>query len=177
MGWGDEYPYNFAEQDIDITGVPPGKYWVVSTADPEGLVRETNNRNNSAKAAILLTENNVLSITETTSEICRPCGRTGLTTEKRFKIKGRTDPAPGQDQEIDLYFRRQGTDAWKLFGLPDSTRAFTLWDEQDGPIGFDGSWDRYFFAHKPGTWEVMARYAGNQAFTSSSNEITVTVSY
>ena len=175
VGWGDEYQYNFADQDIDITGVPSGDYWVVSKADPERLIDETNNRNNGAKTAIRLTENSVRSITETTSEICRPCGRDELATGRRFKIKGQTGPAPGQNQAIDLYYRRRGTEAWKPFGSPGSADPFTLWNEADGPISSDGSWDRYFFAHKPGTWTVIAYYAGNQAFTSSSSEIKVVV--
>ena len=175
VGWGDEYQYNFADQDIDITGVPSGDYWVVSRADPERLIDETNNRNNGAKTAIRLTENGVRSITENTSEICRPCGRDELATGRRFKIKGQIDPAPGQNQIVDLYYRRKGTEAWKPFGAPGSASPFTYWNEDDGPISSDGSWDRYFFAHEPGTWTVIAYYAGNQAFTSSSSENKVVV--
>ena len=95
VGWGDEYPYNFAEQDIDITGVPPGEYWVVSKADPEGLVRETNNRTTAPRPPSCSPTQRSSASPNTTSAICRPCGRTGLTTDKRFKIKGSTDPVTG----------------------------------------------------------------------------------
>jgi Lysyl oxidase len=179
VGWGDEYPFNFAEQDIDITGVPPGKYWVVSTADPEKLVRETNNRNNGAKAAIRLTETDVYSITDTTASICSPCGTTDLTKDKRYFVEGLTHPSPGPrpatSPTIDLSYKRRGTEGWKPFGAPDSDRAFKLNDENDGPIAFDGSWDRYFFAHKRGDWVVRARYEGNDFFTGSAEKIAVTV--
>ena len=180
VGWGDEYQYNFADQDIDITGVPSGDYWVVSKADPERLIDETNNGNNGAKTAIRLTDTDVYSITETTGSICSPCGTTDLTKDKRYVIEGLTDPSPGPRPEtsptIDLSFKRRGAEGWKPFGTPDSNSAFTLNDENDGPIAFDGSWDRYFFAHRRGSWVVRARYAGNDFFTRSAEKIAVTVS-
>jgi hypothetical protein len=181
VGWGDEYGYNFADQDIDITGVPPGNYWVVSKADPERLIDETNNNNNGAKAAVKLTEDDVLSLTRTTGSICSPCEREDLFSDKRYLFEGSTDPTPSArpgspDPEIVLSFKRPGGGDWKPFGGPDSDRAFTLFDESDGPIEFDGSWHRHFFPHKSGPWVIRARYAGNDRFTGSAEKISVTVS-
>lgn len=46
VGWGDSYPWHFAYQWIDITGLPAGEYYVQSTVDPENQFLETNNGNN-----------------------------------------------------------------------------------------------------------------------------------
>lgn len=46
VGWGDNYPWNFAFQWIDITGLPAGDYYVQSTVDANNLFLETNNGNN-----------------------------------------------------------------------------------------------------------------------------------
>lgn len=62
VGWGDKYPWNLAGQSIDITGVPSGDYWLVSTADPENLIDEgggARETNNTAAAKIRLRGNGV----------------------------------------------------------------------------------------------------------------------
>lgn len=46
VGWGDNYPWHFAFQWIDITGLPGGDYYVQSTVDADNLFLETNNGNN-----------------------------------------------------------------------------------------------------------------------------------
>jgi hypothetical protein len=46
VGWADSYPWNFAWQWIDITGLPRGIYMVRVTADPDNWFLETNDRNN-----------------------------------------------------------------------------------------------------------------------------------
>ena len=62
VGWGDKYTWNLAGQSIDITGVPNGVYWLVSTADPEDLIDEgggAGETNNTAAAKIRLRGNGV----------------------------------------------------------------------------------------------------------------------
>lgn len=49
VGWGDVYGWYLAGQSLEITGLPSGNYWLVSTADPNnrlaegGGATETNN--------------------------------------------------------------------------------------------------------------------------------------
>jgi hypothetical protein len=40
VGWADVYSWNLYGQSLDITGLPSGQYWVVSTADPDNLIDE-----------------------------------------------------------------------------------------------------------------------------------------
>ncbi|HEX2195167.1 MAG TPA: lysyl oxidase family protein [Candidatus Limnocylindria bacterium] len=46
VGWGDRYPWDFAFQWIDITGLPSGRYVVRSTVDISDWYRETNDYDN-----------------------------------------------------------------------------------------------------------------------------------
>jgi hypothetical protein len=46
IGWGDSYPWNFAYQWVDITGIAAGTYTLRSVVDPRGLFLETNESNN-----------------------------------------------------------------------------------------------------------------------------------
>src|SRR5262245_47838177 len=40
VGWADVYAWDIYGQSLDITGVPEGDYWLVSTADPDNLIAE-----------------------------------------------------------------------------------------------------------------------------------------
>lgn len=46
VGWGDNYPWHFAYQWIDITGLADGDYYVQSTVDARNFFVEANNGNN-----------------------------------------------------------------------------------------------------------------------------------
>jgi hypothetical protein len=173
VSWGDEYAYNFPDQDIQINDVAPGRYWVVSEADPGNLILETDDGNNAARTAIRLTDEAVRSITDTRGTVCKPCGRIELYRENRYRFKGTTLPSPGSrpvspTPVIDLSFKRQGTDTWKPFGQPGDSVAFTMMDEGDVFIASEGDWSRWFLPHSEGTWVLRARYAGSDSFTSSS---------
>ena len=52
VGWGDDYPANFAYQWIDITTLPPGDYTVQARADEQNWYVESNETNNCAYARI-----------------------------------------------------------------------------------------------------------------------------
>lgn len=60
VGWSDVYRSTLPDQTIDITGIPNGAYCVVSIADPEDKLRESNESNNSAGTQIKLEPNNVV---------------------------------------------------------------------------------------------------------------------
>lgn len=55
VGWGDLYPWDFARQWIDATGLPSGRYLVCATADPDDYYLELNDVNNSVWTEIRLT--------------------------------------------------------------------------------------------------------------------------
>lgn len=47
VGWGDEYPATLPDQNIDITGLTPGRYRLQVTADTGGQFLESNDTDNS----------------------------------------------------------------------------------------------------------------------------------
>lgn len=47
-GWSDEYPWNFAGQYVDVTGLPRGDYLLCVTADPGRSLRQVTTRNDQA---------------------------------------------------------------------------------------------------------------------------------
>lgn len=53
-GWSDDYPAYLEGQFIDVTQVPPGRYYLVHRANPDRLLRETNYANNVSSEQILL---------------------------------------------------------------------------------------------------------------------------
>jgi len=52
VGWGDDYPANFAYQWIDISTLPPGDYTVQARADEANWYLESNETNNCAWARV-----------------------------------------------------------------------------------------------------------------------------
>jgi hypothetical protein len=53
-GYTDRYPAHFHGQNIDLTGVPAGIYFLVHRANPNGLLRERRYDNNAASVRIRL---------------------------------------------------------------------------------------------------------------------------
>lgn len=47
-GWSDEYPWDFAGQYVDVTGLPRGDYLLCVTADPNKSLRQVTTRNDQA---------------------------------------------------------------------------------------------------------------------------------
>ena len=58
-GWGDTYRASTPGQELDIRGVPDGRYAIRSTADPENRLLETDDTNNSSIVYIQLTGNRI----------------------------------------------------------------------------------------------------------------------
>ena len=54
IGWADEYYYGLPGQALDIAGVKAGRYCLVSTGDPDDLLRESDNSNNARRTRIEL---------------------------------------------------------------------------------------------------------------------------
>jgi dipeptidyl aminopeptidase/acylaminoacyl peptidase len=53
-GYTDLYPAHFHGQNLDVTGVRAGRYWLVHRANPTGRLRELNYENNAAAVLIRL---------------------------------------------------------------------------------------------------------------------------
>jgi len=54
VGWIDVYSKGLAGQNIDITGVPDGEYWLESTVDPNNDVLEGDESNNVTRIKITI---------------------------------------------------------------------------------------------------------------------------
>jgi len=54
VGWTDVYSMYLEGQNIDITDVPPGEYWLESEVDPDNHVQESDETNNAARIKITL---------------------------------------------------------------------------------------------------------------------------
>lgn len=60
VGWGDPYSFDVWGQWIDLSGLPlPGRYCLEATADPRGLLAETDTGNNTTTTLVDLTSNDV----------------------------------------------------------------------------------------------------------------------
>ena len=59
VGWGDKYGYTLDGQSIDLAGIPDGRYWLVSTADFQNRLRETDDSNNWAAVKIQISGSSV----------------------------------------------------------------------------------------------------------------------
>ena len=59
VGWADTYSWRLAGQSLDITNVPNGVYWLVSTADPDSRLLETDDSNNRGAVQVSIKGNKV----------------------------------------------------------------------------------------------------------------------
>jgi hypothetical protein len=81
-GWVDQYHQATEGQSLDITGVPAGDYYLVSTSNPDGNFLETDTTNNTAWVSFRLSRPNSgnPSVTVTGNSPCDSpglCGRQG----------------------------------------------------------------------------------------------------
>ncbi len=54
VGWTDIYSLNLPGQEIDITDVPDGDYWLASEVDPDNKFCELNDDNNVARVRVTI---------------------------------------------------------------------------------------------------------------------------
>ncbi len=89
VGWGDRYPWDFAYQWIDITGLQPGRYVVRSTVDIANWYRETDNYDNCRWARIRIPSSGTrVKVLESGGG----CGRAAITPAKTFPGAVEWDP-------------------------------------------------------------------------------------
>jgi Lysyl oxidase len=54
VGWADTYTYSLPGQQLNVSGLRHGRYCLISTADPDNHLRESNNSNNARRTLIAL---------------------------------------------------------------------------------------------------------------------------
>jgi lysyl oxidase len=59
VGWSDQYPYEYPEQWIDVTGLR-GRFAYVQRVDPDGLLIESNHENDVSETYVELPSGRVL---------------------------------------------------------------------------------------------------------------------
>lgn len=59
VGWGDQYDYTDPGENIDITSLPDGVYWLRSIADPYHVLQDSNPGNNVTDTQLRITGNTV----------------------------------------------------------------------------------------------------------------------
>jgi hypothetical protein len=103
VGWGDTYGWYLAGQEIDITGLPNGDYWLKIEIDPEERIIESDDGNNSSTILIRITNNSVSQITPTpTATPTRTSTSTATPTLTRTPTATATPtPAPATDSDGD----------------------------------------------------------------------------
>jgi hypothetical protein len=52
VGWADVYPDWMDMQWVDVTGVPNGTYWLELTLDPDNVILESNENNNTTRIMV-----------------------------------------------------------------------------------------------------------------------------
>jgi hypothetical protein len=71
VGWGDEYHHSTPGQDLDITGVPAGIYYLTHLANPAGNWLESNTTNNFSWVKLRLSRKGANpEITEIDRKVC-----------------------------------------------------------------------------------------------------------
>lgn len=64
IGWADVYDRELFDQDIDVTAVPDGEYWLENEMDPDHRLRDGNVGNNITRVKIRLTGGDVAFLPE-----------------------------------------------------------------------------------------------------------------
>lgn len=54
IGWGDTYDLTTEGQNIDVTDVPPGEYWLEAEVDPDSSIIELDDGNNIARIKVTI---------------------------------------------------------------------------------------------------------------------------
>ena len=154
VGWGDRYPWDFAFQWIDITGLPGGVYRVRATVDIQNFYRETDELDNCTWAEVRIPAPG----SGTAVKFLRSgksCGRNAVTAVDSFAGGQTFDPArtvtldPGV--HVGWTFNSHGTRLnrlWRDVGQPQDVKATA----RATPPGQSGHW--LFFRSGPfrGYW-------------------------
>jgi hypothetical protein len=118
VGWGDRYPWDFAYQWIDITGLPPGRYIVRSTVDIANNYRETNDFDNCTWSRIRIRSWGGVTVLDSGNN----CGRDAVTPVDAFAGAKTYDPP----RMITLAAGRHTGHAFNHLGTQLRTKKATI---------------------------------------------------
>ena len=124
VGWGDRYPWNFAFQWIDITGLPGGVYRVRATVDIQDYYRETDDLDNCVWTEIRIPAAGSAKPLEVIRS-GRGCGQKAMTPVSTFADAQNWDPARSVTIDAGVHL------GW-LFNS-HGTRLGRLWRDLAGP--------------------------------------------
>jgi hypothetical protein len=127
VGWGDRYPWNFAYQWIDITGLPAGHYIVRATVDIADWYEETAEYDGCRWARVSIPKSG------TRVEVLDSgtgCGHAAMDPANRFAGTHAYDPPRGIAFEAGAYtgytFNELGTELrskWRRLSSPSEATA------------------------------------------------------
>jgi hypothetical protein len=73
VGWKDVYDKSLPGQDIDVTGIPDGVYWLESEVDPYNHILESNKNNNIARVKVTINTNQQFILDDDTDGVANAC--------------------------------------------------------------------------------------------------------
>lgn len=99
VGWGDTYTSDLAGQEINITGLPDGDYYLTIDVDPDGRILESNDSNNASTIVARITGDSVSIVLATPTPTPTPT-QTATPTETPTEEPGA--PVGGVAEEPNL---------------------------------------------------------------------------
>ena len=142
VGWGDRYPWNFAFQWVDITGLPGGIYRVRATVDIQNFYRETDEFDNCVWTEVRVPaagSNRPLEVIR----FGNGCGEDAMTAVSAFAGGESWDPPRNVTMAAGVHvawqFNSQGTRLRKLWRDLSAQRTGTA-SAIGTPPGESGQW-------------------------------------
>lgn len=160
VGWGDEYDASDEGENINITGLPDGKYWLRAEADPYHYIAESNTSNNITDTEIQITGNTVTTLAQTHPDSTPPT--VALTSPSNGPVSGNvnlTATASGPAPIRSVQFLLDG----QPIGPPQTSPPYTYtWT-----VG----------STTPGTHYLSAQATDERGFISTAPAVTVGVPF
>ncbi len=160
VGWGDEYDGSDEGENINITGLPDGKYWLRAEADPYHYIAESNPSNNITDTEIQITGNVVTTLAQTHPDSTPPT--VALTSPSSGPVSGNINvaaTASGPSPIHSVQFLLDG----QPIGVPQTTPPYTYtWT-----VG----------STTPGTHYLSAQATDGNGFVSTAPAVTVDVPF
>jgi hypothetical protein len=154
VGWGDRYPWNFAYQWIDISGLPGGVYKVRATVDIQDYYSETDDLDNCVWTEVRIPapgSGNALDALRSG----RGCGKSAITAVQEFRDGDSFEPPRTATIDAGVHigwtFNSHGTRLRKLWGNSGQQRTATT-TARAVPPGDAGSWLYIASGHYSGYW-------------------------
>ncbi len=124
VGWGDKYDSTDAGENIDISSVPDGVYWLHAIADPYHYLRDSNVADNVTDTKLRITGTSV-SVLEQTTPVERPPTVTLTAPRSGSKVSGRitlSATAGGPAPVASVQFLFDG----RALGAADTTAPYSI---------------------------------------------------